>query len=465
MCVYTSHAVFCASGCANGACLNDPCAGMSCASPPASFCADAQNLTVYESPGSCAAGVCSYPTHSEFCSFGCTGGICSGNPCVGVSCTTPPAGYCADASTARKYQSQGTCAAGACTYPFADVPCSFGCAEGKCLECIADGDCMAGKWCDGGACAECNTDSRCGSTCKNCLSSSEVCDAASGSCVTCLVDANCGSGSFCSGGACFPCDTDARCGASCVACSGGTPTCTAGACICTGSSCGANQQCIADACQVCKTDAACGDTCSPCGGTTLHCLDSGTTSSCVECTADDQCTSGNICGPTHTCIPDGCPPPVASCTTGTQSRSGCTNARTIGRTVAASAAGYVISTDTCSASNKFDTCDWDAGGDHAYRLYMRKGESASLDVVIGGGCVTSFWSMTLKVYSNTGCDSQACTTEDFCDDHESHDTRTYVAPRDGWYTIVVDGSTAFDDEGDYKLTVKLTCAKAGCECP
>jgi hypothetical protein len=41
---------------------------------------------------------------------------------------------------------------------------------------------------------------------------------------------------------------------------------------------------------------------------------------------------------------------------------------------------------------------------------------------------------------------------------------TYVAPRDGWIIIVADGSTAFDDEGDYTLRVTLTCGAGGCGC-
>jgi len=36
--------------------------------------------------------------------------------------------------------------------------------------------------------------------------------------------------------------------------------------------------------------------------------------------------------------------------------------------------------------------------------------------------------------------------------------------RDGWYILVVEGASAFDDEGDYTFTVKLTCKTAGCGC-
>ena len=39
------------------------------------------------------------------------------------------------------------------------------------------------------------------------------------------------------------------------------------------------------------------------------------------------------------------------------------------------------------------------------------------------------------------------------------------ASGEGWVVIVVDGSTAFDDEGQSRLTVQLTnCRVPGCEC-
>ena len=42
----------------------------------------------------------------------------------------------------------------------------------------------------------------------------------------------------------------------------------------------------------------------------------------------------------------------------------------------------------------------------------------------------------------------------------------YAPPRDGWIVLIVDGSTAFDDEGTYTPRVRLGgCAAAGCECP
>lgn len=54
----------------------------------------------------------------------------------------------------------------------------------------------------------------------------------------------------------------------------------------------------------------------------------------------------------------------------------------------------------------------------------------------------------------------------WCRDRVGSGAQTYVAPRDGWIVLIVDGSTAFDDEGTYTLRVRLSgCAAAGCECP
>jgi Cys-rich repeat protein len=466
-CVNTSHLEFCAGGCASNSCVGDPCVGVSCSAPPASFCSDTKELTVYEAPGACQGGTCSFPKHTEFCSFGCVGGACDGDPCVGVACASPPADYCVDATTARKNQAVGTCSAGLCSYPFSDVPCPAGCEGGKCKECADDAACAAGKQCVAGSCAPCNTDTKCGASCTDCLAGGKVCDATAGACVACLVDAHCAAGSFCSSGTCSPCSSDSHCGPSCAACSGATPTCDGAACACSGASCGANSQCVGGACQMCSSDAACGASCAACGGATPRCLAQGQTSTCVACVSDADCTGGNICGSANTCIPPGCPPPADSCTTGTQNRNGCGNARIIGRTVAATGSGYVINDDTCSASDKFDDSSgcWDANADHTYRIYLRKGESMSVTLATGTACIGGSWYGTLKIFSNSGCGDLSCAQKDHCVYNKFTQSTTYVAPHDGWFIVVVDGSSAFDDEGDYKFTVKLTCSTPGCECP
>ncbi|MBW2276034.1 MAG: hypothetical protein JRF63_01000, partial [Deltaproteobacteria bacterium] len=123
----------CPFGCTGGACDSDPCEGITCFTPPANFCADADNLTVYDVPGTCSGGVCSYTTHNEFCAFSCTGGSCDGDPCLGVTCLSPPADYCVDSDTVREYSSPGTCTDGICDYSYTDTACTYGCEFGACV--------------------------------------------------------------------------------------------------------------------------------------------------------------------------------------------------------------------------------------------------------------------------------------------------------------------------------------------
>lgn len=160
---------------------------------------------------------------------------------------------------------------------------------------------------------------------------------------------------------------------------------------------------------------------------------------------------------------------VRGCTTGTETRSGCANARTIGRTVAATTTGYKISDDLCTASNKFDesgsSC-WDANADHAYKIWMMAGETINVSLSTSWPCNIDLfsWYATLKIIENAGCDDTACTTRTYCAYNKLSQTKAFTAPRDGWYILVVEGSSAFDDEGDYTFTVKLTCKTTDCGC-
>jgi hypothetical protein len=160
----------------------------------------------------------------------------------------------------------------------------------------------------------------------------------------------------------------------------------------------------------------------------------------------------------------GCALPTDACADGTQSRDRCTGARVIGRRTAAGTSGFVATGDTCSAYNRFDDCSWDAGSDHAYRIWMRAGESISIQLARRATCF-DLWGATIKIYQSTGCSDVTCSGDLWCDDFFGTSARSYVAPRDGWVVVVVDGSTAFDDEGAYTLTVRLSgCRVAGCEC-
>lgn len=299
-CSYATHQVYCAFGCAAGVCNGDPCLGVTCSAPPASYCSGANDLVVSDTPGTCSAGTCSYTSHTQYCAFGCSGGACSGDPCAGVACNTPPASYCSTASTLLSFSAPGTCGGGACTYPQTSKACPGGCTNGVCKDCATSADCPAGSYCNGGSCASCTIDQHCGASCDDCTAKGGVCSGGA-TCVQCTVDSQCGAGKYCNGGACATCDTAQKCGPSCVTCSGTTPSCVGTVCVCTAGSCGANQTCNGGLCAVCKSDSACGASCAACGGSTPKCLDQGATSTCVECLSSADCTSGQTCS-NHACV-------------------------------------------------------------------------------------------------------------------------------------------------------------------
>ncbi len=464
-CEYGSHTEFCPGGCAMGSCTGDPCIGVTCNTPPANYCSGPNELTVGDTPGTCTNGNCSYTSHTEFCSFGCSGGACDGDPCAGVTCNSPDAPYCVDANTKRTFASAGTCTDGNCSYAPTDANCPYGCQDGVCRECSGNTDCGSGKWCDNFVCKTCDDNAHCGASCTDCAASGDVCNAAGTACVGCVNDIDCGSGNWCNGSTCAACDTAAHCGPSCAACTGATPECAGGSCLCTPTSCPTNQTCSGGQCAVCATSSSCGPSCTACGGATPHCKAAGSTSSCVECTTNAHCGTDEVCDSSGSCVPDGCPPPAVACANGSESRDRCSGARTISRLDASDSSGYLVSSDTCNAHDRFDdsgSC-YDAGYDHTYRIYLRQAESIQISLNTSWGCQSSFWDATIKLYSNAGCNDTACTNKVICDDY-FEGTKNYTAPHDGWYIIVVDGSTAFDDEGDYVLGVKLTCGPAGCGC-
>jgi hypothetical protein len=132
-CSYTPSMQSCQGGCANGACITASCDPVTCTSPPVDVCADANTLTAYSPQGKCSAGACTYASLMVQCPAGCMNGHCKNDPCNGVICTTPPANACADASTLTSYASQGTCNAGVCSYSATMTSCVFGCSNGQCI--------------------------------------------------------------------------------------------------------------------------------------------------------------------------------------------------------------------------------------------------------------------------------------------------------------------------------------------
>ena len=124
---------------------------------------------------------CSYAPVDATCQFGCSAGVCVGDPCSGVTCNSPPSSVCADASNVRIFASAGTCSAGSCSYGSSTSFCANGCAAGACQPCSAS-TCPAGC-CLNNACLDNDT---------NCRGSGGIVCRASG----------CSGGRYCDLGAC-----------------------------------------------------------------------------------------------------------------------------------------------------------------------------------------------------------------------------------------------------------------------
>jgi sulfatase modifying factor 1 len=165
----------------------DPCLGKQCNTPPSSDCESGTQFKAYDKQGSCAKGLCSYTSHLIACA--CQAGACTVDPCAAVTCNTPPAALCKTAATATSYSATGTCSAGTCSYTPKDTDCGSNkvCIAGVCSECKTDTSC-------GTACAACmGTTPKCkdlGTTsqCVGCLSDLDCtggwkCDTTSNTCV------------------------------------------------------------------------------------------------------------------------------------------------------------------------------------------------------------------------------------------------------------------------------------------
>jgi hypothetical protein len=144
-----------------------------------------------------------------------------------------------------------TCVANACvdgTYPCAPGEFCDEQGDGRCVECLDNGDCPNDSlWCTGDPICD---DGTCGfeETCPG-----EQCNETSRQCVECLTDDHCDNGDFCDGA----------------------------------------EQCIGDACY---------DGTAPCGGPDEYCDES--QDACVECLIDEHCGPGYACF-SGTCAPGG----------------------------------------------------------------------------------------------------------------------------------------------------------------
>ncbi|MBI5510581.1 MAG: hypothetical protein HY903_17630 [Deltaproteobacteria bacterium] len=146
-CTYTSTDVACPQGCDldTGRCAGDLCRGVACQAPPNSC---------FGATGTCDDGACIYTAlsgvvcnDSDPCTQTdrCQEGTCRGTP---VSCNAPPAPICRDVHTQVRYDAVGICGTGGvCQYIPRDIPCPYGCVNGAC-----QGDPCAGGCDDGNPC-------------------------------------------------------------------------------------------------------------------------------------------------------------------------------------------------------------------------------------------------------------------------------------------------------------------------
>lgn len=73
--------------CRDGLCRGEP---VMCAEPPGPLCDTPSSLVSFQSPGTCRAGRCEYTSVGSSCVEGCVQGSCLPDPCAGVTCNTPP---------------------------------------------------------------------------------------------------------------------------------------------------------------------------------------------------------------------------------------------------------------------------------------------------------------------------------------------------------------------------------------
>ncbi len=132
-CIHPDRLISCANGCADGQCIDEPCAGVSCEFKPVSHCANDAELTYWDGvQGACAEGVCHFGVVTEECPEGCAEGRCTGDPCLGVHCDSPPVAYC-DGNTLVSFP-LGNCEAGTCDYPRSELLCPDRCEAGRCAS-------------------------------------------------------------------------------------------------------------------------------------------------------------------------------------------------------------------------------------------------------------------------------------------------------------------------------------------
>lgn len=268
-CTYALQDTTCASGCNAGQCLGDPCMGVSCATPPSAICMNGSTRRTYSSAGACALGSCNYTAADTSCPFGCVNGSCVADPCTGISCNTPPGPTC-QGTQRRTYSATGTCSSGTCAYAPTDSTCS----SAPAAMCVGSSrrTFAASGTCSGGACSYAPTDTVCASGCAGGMCNADPCTGVTcttppaATCVNVTTRRTSGSPGTCGGGTCGYPTQDTVCNAPPAATCVNTTTLR---------SYNAAGSCSGGACSYTQTDAACANGCSngacmgdPCVGVT-----------------------------------------------------------------------------------------------------------------------------------------------------------------------------------------------------
>ncbi len=188
-CFYHATTIDCPGGCVAGVCAGNACAGLACSSPPSATCLASNVVRVFDGVGHCQDGTCQYASRDVTCSQLCRDGACVNDPCASVSCTQPPAPYCVNGTTVRTSAAPGVCEGGTCRYTTLDAACAADqvCTNGQCM--VASKVCTAETCGDG--CCDADTcrrpaqqsSSSCGSGAATCSSCGTGYQCAAASCV------------------------------------------------------------------------------------------------------------------------------------------------------------------------------------------------------------------------------------------------------------------------------------------
>lgn len=432
--------------------------------PVAPVCADADTSRSFAA-GTCQPdGLCTYATTDTPCEFGCAEatGLCSGDPCTGVVCATPPSDC---------HLGTGSCQDGVCSYGFkpAASPCEDGapCTEGD--QCDGAGHCA-------GSSLVCNTPPN-----DRCYEPTGACHAGECEYPQKAVSALCNDGNPCTVDE--TCDAAAQCvgipkdcvppATTCVA--GNSRSYSGGVCRIDNGECEfatSDTPCpygCDSATGLCKNNPCLGVTCttppnSQCYETNGTCTDGTcgypTRNPGTGCDDGDPCTTGDICGATQECsgVPISCTtPPNTQCwaATGTCAGGECTYvARDTG-----------TSCDDGNACTDADACTEDHACSGTSRVCNTPPNAQCYEA--SGTCSVGECTYIPKSVSTVCDDGNACTENDVCSATQAcagtGKVCTPPAPtcEDGVSRVPANG-TCDPADGSCTFDVTLVTCAAGC---